>query len=186
MVDMSVPDTAERVRNILQGFPKEAESAIKRGMTKGAKVYRQETDKAILGVYAIDPGTFKSGGTTRVDYYNASASVSYSGAKIPLFDFNATPRERIYGVTVWAQQLKSGGGEFPHAFIAKMKSGHIGIFERNGQRRPEDNRERISEIMAVATAQMAERSEISGRAAEAAREAAVIEMEEAVSRILNG
>ena len=181
MVEIDLSETARRVGNILEGFPKEAKSAVKRGMAKGAKTYKRETDKEILNVYAIDRGTFSAGGTTRINYYNASASVLYSGKKIPLFDFNATPRERIYGVTVWAQQKKSGGGEFPHAFIATMRSGHKGIFERDG-----DEHLPISEIMGVATSQMAARSEIRQAAEKAAKEAAALEMENAVTRILNG
>jgi hypothetical protein len=70
------------------------------------------------------------------------AKLSVSGKRIPVIEFNAkgpngataeTPvpsRGRGAGVSA-----KDGGGRkrYPHAFIAQMRSGHVGVFERVGE-----------------------------------------------------
>ena len=59
------------------------------------------------------------------------ATVSTSGKRIPLIDFRATGPEpsRGRGRGVRAR-LPGGAGKYPHAFIARMASGHRGVFER--------------------------------------------------------
>jgi hypothetical protein len=63
---------------------------------------------------------------------NLSATLYASAKRIPLIDFKATgpepSRQRAGGVTA---KLKGGAGRYPHAFIATMRSGHRGVFQRN-------------------------------------------------------
>lgn len=59
------------------------------------------------------------------------AQVSVTGARIPLYDFGARQTKR--GVT--ARTGKSGRQLYPSAFIAKMRSGHIGVFKRTTKKR---------------------------------------------------
>lgn len=62
---------------------------------------------------------------------NLSATLSASAKRIPIIDFKARgpepSRGRPGGVRA---SLKSGAGVYPNAFIATMKSGHRGVFER--------------------------------------------------------
>jgi hypothetical protein len=67
-----------------------------------------------------------------------TARLISSGARIPLIDFSARgpepSRGRGRGVSY---KLAGAGGRLPHAFIATMRSGHRGVFERSpgGKRR---------------------------------------------------
>lgn len=60
-----------------------------------------------------------------------TARLTVSGARMPLIDFHARgpepSRGRGRGVTA---RLKGGKGRYPHAFIATMRSGHRGVFQR--------------------------------------------------------
>lgn len=64
------------------------------------------------------------------------ASLTAAGARIPLYAFSAKgpmpSRGRGRGVTY---RLPGGRGRAEHAFIAKMRSGHIGVFQRRGKGR---------------------------------------------------
>jgi hypothetical protein len=65
-----------------------------------------------------------------------TVSVEVTGARMPLIAFNAKgpepSRGRGRGVTA---SLKGGQGLYPNAFIARMKSGHRGVFKRLGRLR---------------------------------------------------
>ena len=68
---------------------------------------------------------------TAVELSTLTARVSVSGKRIPLIEFGARgpqpSRGRGRGVTA---RLKGGKGRYPHAFIVRLKSGHVGVFER--------------------------------------------------------
>lgn len=56
------------------------------------------------------------------------ARIIITGARIPLYLFGARPTKR--GVSANTGQ---GRKVYPHTFIARMKSGHIGVFERKSR-----------------------------------------------------
>jgi hypothetical protein len=56
-----------------------------------------------------------------------SASLEARGARLPLIAFRA--RAGRGGVRA---RLPGGAGLYPHAFIATMPSGHVGVFQRKG------------------------------------------------------
>jgi hypothetical protein len=62
--------------------------------------------------------------------------ISTTGKRIPLIDFKARgpepSRGKGRGVTA---RLPGGKGRYPHAFIAVMRSGHRGVFQRTGRAR---------------------------------------------------
>lgn len=62
-----------------------------------------------------------------------TATLTVRGKRIPLIDFRARgpepSRGRGRGVTA---RLPGGAGRYPHAFIATMRSGHRGVFQRTG------------------------------------------------------
>ncbi len=62
--------------------------------------------------------------------------LSTTGKRIPLYDFKARgpmpSRGRGRGVTA---KLPGGAGSYPNAFIARMRSGHLGVFQRRGKAR---------------------------------------------------
>lgn len=58
--------------------------------------------------------------------------IAVTGARIPLIEFKARGPEpsRGRGTGVRATLPAPGRGQYPHAFIATMRSGHRGVFER--------------------------------------------------------
>ena len=57
-----------------------------------------------------------------------SAEIVATGARIPLVKFSARDR-RPRGVSA---RIPGGAGRYPQAFIATMRSGHTGVFQRKG------------------------------------------------------
>lgn len=60
------------------------------------------------------------------------ARITVTGAQIPLYDFKARASK---GGGVIARLPPPGAGRYPEAFIARMKSGHVGVFQRKGRPR---------------------------------------------------
>jgi len=67
----------------------------------------------------------------KASYQKPSGDVVSRGKPVPLIDFVGTRQLARGGVSV---QIKRGGERYKliHAFIATMKSGHVGVFERQG------------------------------------------------------
>ena len=108
--------------------------------------------------------------------------VSFAGYKIPLYRFNVSPTLPVQRATVSAAVLaESGRTPFAHAFIAKMKSGHTGMFERDGT-----GRLPITEFMGPSAAQMAANSVVVEQVEEKAQEVINKRIEHEITRILNG
>jgi hypothetical protein len=64
------------------------------------------------------------------------ATLFASPTRVPLIDFSAretrSTRGKGRGVTA---KMPGGAGKYPHAFIATMRSGHRGVFQRQGRGR---------------------------------------------------
>jgi hypothetical protein len=61
------------------------------------------------------------------------ATIAADRTKVPLIDFGASgpepSRGAVGGVSV---RLRGGHGTYPHAFLATMRTGHRGVFQRVG------------------------------------------------------
>lgn len=118
--------------------------------------------------------------------YDWNVYVSFSGGKdstvLPLYRFNVSPTIPIQRATVSAAVLAGNGRTpFQDAFIARMQSGHTGMFERDGSKRLP-----ISEFMGPSTAQMAGNSIVLADVEEKAQEVINKRVEHEITRILNG
>ncbi len=149
----------ERVNNILVGINGAAEKVISRAIEAGKKTANTYVNKGIKEVYDIKTATLKKHG--KVDLRTNKTGdvivgeVSFSGYKIPLYKFKATPTRPSKRV-VKAHQMKSNAmTPFAEAFIADMPTGHTGIFERKNK-----DRYPIKEIMGSSLGQMAANADI--------------------------
>ena len=79
----------------------------------------------------------------------------------------------------------TGPTPFMDAFVAQMKSGHIGIFERTGGSTSEGS-DAIREIMGSSVAQMVGNQQVAQRLTEGAYKTFETELDKAVYRILTG
>lgn len=175
----------DRINAILSEIPGGAEKALTGVIKRATSTVRSETTRQISNVYAITQKDIRAETNihmyTRTSGGNVVGEITFSGYKIPLYRFNATPKDVIRGATVKAAQFRSEQPKvFEHAFIARMKTGHTGIFERETSKRFP-----ITEHMGSATAQMARNSVVLEEVE--AKTTAVIEkrIEHEITRILN-
>ncbi|MEO8755029.1 MAG: phage tail protein [Casimicrobiaceae bacterium] len=102
-------------------MPRAANKLIDQAQTAG---FRKVND-----IYRIGPRTFEKYARVQLAKDgDATASITVKGAGFPLYLFNPRQvRGKGGGVRV---TLKGRTFLIPHAFIAKMKSGHVGVFAR--------------------------------------------------------
>lgn len=177
-------ETIERTQTLLAGIPKGAERAFSAAINRGLSHTKTQAFKQVKTVYAVKQSALNEATTTRVQKAstgNLAGYVSFSGVKIPLYKFQVTPKEPRKGQKVRAGVMKGGGATFDSAFIAKMKSGHIGIFERITSRRLP-----IEEKMGLSAAQMVKNEVIIDQLTKEAQEKVDERLKHEIDRILNG
>ena len=179
-------DQIERVNLILSGIPGGAQKAFSSVIRRANSTVKAETVRQITGTYAISAQRVRAGGNIRAQVQKADGgvvgTVTFAGYKLPLYRFNVTPTLPIQRAEVKAAVMRGNGQTpFAHAFIARMKSGHTGMFERKtGRSLP------ITEFMAQSTAQMAGNEEVLEQVSEKAQETVNKRIEHEITRILNG
>ena len=200
----------ERAKALLNGIPDGVDKAMKAAMSRTVQRVRSGANRAIQEKYDISDAGIRTEKNVRVRYTyqnGVQATVTFSGRKIPLYRFNGTtpkvPTQDIaegkkpvmvkgawtmqyQGVPASGHQFKdTGTTQFTDAFVARMKSGHIGIFERTGGMTSEGS-DAIREIMGSSVAQMVGRQEVAQKLTEEAYQTFETEMDKAVYRILTG
>ena len=130
----------ERVNLILSGVPGGIEKALSSTIRRANNTVRSETLKGITTVYAITRQNVRAETTIKVRTQSSDGgivgTVLFAGHKIPLYRFNVSPTIPIQRATVSAAVLAGNGRTpFQDAFIARMQSGHTGMFERDGSKR---------------------------------------------------
>lgn len=138
MIEVS-EETISKIHTILAGVKDADKKVLKPALTRGLMAGKTAAGKAVRQTYNISAGDFNSKG--RLEYNNVSAngdgiigSIRYSGGVIPLVKFKVTPKTPIQKKTPSAAVLKASSltsfGNEKNVFVAQMKSGHIGIFQR--------------------------------------------------------
>ena len=183
---------------------------MKAAMSRTVQRLRSGTNKAIREKYDISDAGIRAEKQVRVRYDyrdGVQATVTFSGRKIPLWRFGgawpAVPTQDIAAGKmpvmvkgVWTRQYPGVAArghqfrdtrvtQFSDAFVAQMKSGHIGIFERTGGSTSEGS-DAIQELMGSSVAQMLGRQEVAQKLTEEAYQTFERELDGAVYRILAG
>ncbi|TXI91904.1 MAG: hypothetical protein E6Q33_09065 [Neisseriales bacterium] len=123
--------------NIKNGLPRAIQGAINTTLTAAKDTFYQ----AILRDYALNKIPSNSNGKIlnikRAKPNDLSGNLYFKDRNLPLFKFNVNPRRPAkrnpHKVNVIAEVLRGNPQSWTHAFIAKMKSGHIGVFTRTGK-----------------------------------------------------
>lgn len=177
-------ETMERAETLLAGIPKGAQRAFSNAINRGLSHTKTQAFRQVKKVYAVKQAALNETTTTRIrkaSTGNLAGAVSFSSVKIPLYQFRVTPKEPRKGQKVRAGVMKGSGETFDHAFLAKMRSGHIGIFERlTSKRLP------IEEIMGLSASQMVQNQVIMDQLTEEAQKKVDERLEHEIERILNG
>lgn len=200
----------ERAEKLLEGIPRGVSTAVNEALDRTASRLRTSSSKAIRERYDISAANIRGEENVRITRsYRGSgvqAAVTFSGKRIPLHRFGgASPgsprpdtgklvRAKIYGqwrqvhpgVAAAGHQLKNTSPyHFQKYFVARMKSGHTGIFKRTGGMTKTDSDE-IQEIMGSSVPQMLGSDSVARTLSEQAVETFEKRLEHNISAILNG
>lgn len=200
----------ERAKTLLAGIPGGVDKAAKAAMSRTVDRLRRDSNQAIREKYDISDEGIRTEKNVRVRYSfqnGVQATVTFSGRKIPLYRFGgaypkvptqdiAAGKKPVMVKGAWTMQYQgmaarghqfkgTGPTQFMDAFVAQMKSGHIGIFERTGGSTSEGS-DAIREIMGSSVAQMVGNQQVAQRLTEGAYKTFETELDKAVYRILTG
>lgn len=122
---------------IKNGLPRAIQGAINTTLTAAKDTFYQ----AILKEYALSKIPSNRNGKIlnikRAKPSDLTGNLYFKDRNLPLFKFNVSPRRPAKRnprqVNVVAEVLRGNPQPWPHAFIAKMKSGRIGVFTRTGK-----------------------------------------------------
>lgn len=204
-------NSLERAEKLLAGFPGGLDKAVKSAMSRSMSHLRANSATAIQKRYAISTAAIRAEENIRTRYTytpgsGVSGSVLFSGRKIPLYRYNgASPVQPTQdtGKTINAlingkwksthpsvaaagHQLKSTTPtQFDEAFVSRMKSGHVGIFERTGGVTASGN-EAIREIMGFSVPQMLGSKDVEQTLVDETMKKFDERMDHEVNAILNG
>jgi hypothetical protein len=176
----------ERVNLILNGVPNGAKKAFYNAINRGLQTVRTQSGKSVNKTYRILQKDFKS--ETNITEKKASQSsligeIAFAGTRIPLIKFQVSPKEPQKQTVSVAVLRETGGERLKHAFVAKMQSGHVGVFERAT---PNTRRLPIEELYGPSPAGMLNNIEVQQEIEKAAQETIDKRIEHEITRILNG
>lgn len=183
MIEVSA-ETIERVEALLAGVPKGAERALSNAVNRGLSKIKTGAAKKVREVYTVQSSAINEATDTRIQKAstgNIAGYIHFSGYKIPLYKFKVTPKAPGIKKQVTAAVKKGGGTAFENAFIAQMKSGHIGVFERETSKRLP-----VEEQMGLAMAQMAGNQNVIAELEKEAQKTVDERIVHEIDRLLNG
>lgn len=109
--------------------------AIVRALNRTVENVRAEAVRKIRDTYVLNASTVRDQMyITRAWTGRLEASITASGKPIPLISFNATWRQKWPGGARFSVR-RGARKSLPDTFIATMRSGHVGVFERTGRKR---------------------------------------------------
>lgn len=209
-VEIAGQEAIERAKAMLTGIPDGVDKAVKAAMSRTVQKIRSVSNEKIREKYDISDAGIRSEKNVRVKYTyqnGVQATVTFSGRKIPLYRFGgSSPKAPTKDIAAgempvmvrgqWTMQypgVAATGHQFTDtsptlfadAFVARMKSGHVGIFERTGGSTSEGS-DAIQEIMGNSVAQMVGKEEVAEKISEEAGKTFEKELDSAVYRILTG
>ena len=208
-VEAAGQEVLDRATRMLAGIDGGIDKAVKSAMARAVSHLRPNSTKAIRERYAISAANLRAEENVKVRYTYQSgvqAFVTFAGHKIPLHRYDgAAPAQptpntsewvkalvagkwrRVHpGLTASGHQLKSTSPkQFQDAFTARMKSGHVGIFERTGGSTAEGG-DAIKELMGSSVPQMLGSPGVAEQLAHESMEKFEERLDHEVLRILNG
>lgn len=127
---------------------------------RAAAGIRTDGTRAITKQYGITRKLVFDSWKVRRSSRNAAEPIAYAvtqSGMVPLYQYKPSPKSVMTGRTRGGVSAMVVGQRvtFKHAFVAKMKSGHVGVFRRRSTRRLD-----IEELYGLSVPQLAEREEV--------------------------
>jgi len=123
----------KRIEKILSGIPRAMPRVMTSAINKTVGLANTDISKRIRSVLALKAAAIKKAMRRRkANYHSWRGDIWVSKKRLPLIQFGArkTARGTSYKIE------KSGGRKvLSHAFIARMPTGHEGVFMRRGKKR---------------------------------------------------
>jgi len=128
MPEISIELTdADELQFDVRAYPPRADRILVRALNRGINSGRTFMQREIARDTGLRVGDARAAIVMReATIAHPEAKLTASLRRIPLIDFRATATRRG-GVRA---RLTGGAGHYPHAFIATMRSGHRGVFQR--------------------------------------------------------
>lgn len=176
-VEVIGADKFKEAEHQLADIPGGMERALKSAIKRSVSYLRTQSTKEIRERYDITRKNIRAEQNVKVRYryFNGiEAQITFRGNKIPLYRYGgSSPKKPTVnaektvmaivngklrpvhpGIAASGHQLVSTGPTtFNNAFVAQMKSGHVGIFERTGGKTATGDAE-IKELMGSSVPQM--------------------------------
>jgi hypothetical protein len=157
------PGRFEEVKRVLSHIPGGAEKAVMRGMNRALEGARAEAIRDIRGRYTVHPNVLK--GSMRIikaSPGHLTATLLNRGPVVPISKFKMShvriPKQKGIPVRlrehVKTEIVAGQSKEWSHAFLARMKSGRLGLWTRSRTLKTSRGREFITEKFSLAVPQM--------------------------------
>lgn len=159
MIDID-PSVLKNAQDMLKGIPGAAQKAAKTAIRKTVRGAKQDAVRKVKERYTIQPGSISCTIDTAMSGGGLSGELRSKGRVNSLAAFKHNPRSVPKnrwptGKYLYAQVIKGEGGTIAHAFLARMESGHVGIFQR-GDHGETNTSTPISELNGPSVPQMLE------------------------------
>lgn len=148
----------DELKKVLAHIPRGAETALARALNRALEGARREAIDGITRRYAVKSSYLRDRKfrILKAKPGNLAAWIIASSPKVPVGKFVLKPGNppRQKGIPVKARKtasseiLQGNVREWPHAFIAQMRSGHVGLFSRK------EGTRKITERMGPSVPQM--------------------------------
>ena len=208
-MDVSGSETIDRARKLLTNIDGGLDRAVRSAMERSVSHLRTQSGRKVRERYDISQANIRANETITVSYTmrdGVQAAVTFAGTKIPLFRYGkASPKAPAWNQGEWVRAMiaghwktvhpglaaaghqfsTTGPTRFQHAFVAAMKSGHTGIFERTGAS-SENGGDAIEEIMGSSVPQMLGNEQVEEALSKETMEKFDERLDHEVIRLLNG
>lgn len=194
MIEVS-EQTIDRIHTILAGVEKADEKVLKPALARGLMAGKTAAGKMVRQTYHISAGDFNSRGYMRYNSVTKNGdgiigSIEYSGGVIPLMKFKVSPSTPKKRTTPSAAVLKASSlvkfNRQKNVFVEQMKSGHIGIMERQkGTVSPATGKEKLKELLSPAVPQMVGNEKVMQNVEERVNEVINQRIEHEIERLLS-
>lgn len=133
----------------LKNSDKQLEKALYFAKNRALNTVKTELARGVPKKYDTKQKTIRDRTRVNID----AGEVSVTGSPIRLFKFRVTPTSPKRQLVT--ASVKRARKSLPHAFVAQMRNGHIGIFER-----AKESRYPIRQLYSVSAPQMAGNEEV--------------------------
>ncbi|VFQ46911.1 phage tail protein [Desulfoluna butyratoxydans] len=159
VLKISVEDAdTEKLELFLQSYGNKAKSAVCKSLNRAANGVKTDAAKEARTVYNVKATAVKKTCKLfKATHSNLDASAVFTGEGIPLYAFAPkSSKPNVYvkaGITV---KVKAARKKVRGGFVARMPSGHVGVFKRTGKfgRRKIEELEKFRELKSTSIPQM--------------------------------